>query len=261
MQCIQANLKKIPTPTHLITNLAYRLKPYHTRNQYLRARLDTYADVNILPTSVYSLVFKDPELKKLAPSNMEIRTYSTDTVKTVGSCRFHLVHPDTKRLQEVTFFVAKNDGSVLLSCTTTLALGLIQPRTRLNYLPPRASLITSSVDHPKKTWCQIAVHSSTTDSTVPLWKNVVPKQEVPKLVTSKEQILSYYPDVCEGIGRFPGPPYHIQPDPSVTPKQAPSCPIPVHLKEGFQQEVNKILQTGVLNLYKKPHHGSIALFL
>ena len=32
----QASLKKIPTPTHLITNLAYRLRPHHTRNQYLR---------------------------------------------------------------------------------------------------------------------------------------------------------------------------------------------------------------------------------
>ena len=115
-------------------------------------------------------------------------------------------NPDTKKLQEVTFFVARNDGSVLLSCTTTLVLGLIQPRTRLDYLPPRARLITSSVDHQQKTRCQVAVHSSTTDSTVPLWKNVVPKQEVPKLVTSKEQILSYYPDVFEGIGRFPRSP-------------------------------------------------------
>ena len=43
------------------------------------------------------------------------------------------------------------DGSVLLSCKTTLQLGLIQPRPRLDYLPPRTSLISSSADHPKKT--------------------------------------------------------------------------------------------------------------
>ena len=47
---------------------------------------------------------------------MEIGTYATDTVKIVGSCKFYLVHPDTEKLQEVTFFVARNDGSVLLSC-------------------------------------------------------------------------------------------------------------------------------------------------
>ena len=159
IQCTQADCKKIPTPSHLIRNLAYKLKPHHTGNQYLSARLDTCVNVNIMPASVYKLVFKDPDLAKLAPSTLEIDTYTTDTVKIVGSCVFYLVHPDTKKLHEVTFFVATNDGSVLLSCTTTLALGLIQPCTRLDYLPPRASLTTSSVDHPKKTKSKVTVHS------------------------------------------------------------------------------------------------------
>ena len=37
IQCTQAS-SKIPTPHHLITNLTYRLKLHHKRNQYLRAR-------------------------------------------------------------------------------------------------------------------------------------------------------------------------------------------------------------------------------
>ena len=86
-------------------------------------------------------------MKKLAPSTLEIGTYTTDAVKIIGSCLFYLVHLETKKLQEVTFYVAQNDGSVLLSCTTTLVFGLIQPHTRLDYLPPRASFNTSSVDH------------------------------------------------------------------------------------------------------------------
>ena len=118
---------------------------------------------------------------------MKIGTYIKDAVKIVGSCKFYLVHSDTIKLQEVTFFVAKNDGSVLLSCATTIVFGL--PITRLDYLLPKASLITSTVDHLQKTRSQVAVHSSTTDRAVPPWMKVVPKQEVPKLVTSKEQIL------------------------------------------------------------------------
>ena len=117
---------------------------------YLRARLDTCADVNLMPASIYQLIFKDPQMKKLTPSNLQVGTYTTDSVKIVGSCKFHLVHSDTKKLLETTFYVAMNDGSVLLSCKTTLQLGLIQPRARLDYLLPRASLITSSADHPKK---------------------------------------------------------------------------------------------------------------
>ena len=66
----------------------------------------TCTDVNIMPASVYKLVFNDPDLKKLAPSTLEIGTYTTDTVKIVGSCLFYLVHQDTKKLPEVTFYVA-----------------------------------------------------------------------------------------------------------------------------------------------------------
>ena len=117
IQQSEAEGKKIPTPSHLITNIAYKLKPHQTRNQYRRARLDTCADVNIMPASVYKLVFIDSELKKHAPSNLEICTYTTDTVKIAGSCLFHLVHPDTKKLQEVTFYVTK---MMVVSCCPAL---------------------------------------------------------------------------------------------------------------------------------------------
>ena len=54
----------------------------------------------------------------------------------------------------------------------------------------------------------------------------------------------------DGIGHFPGPPYHIQVNPSVIPKQTPCQPIPVHLKEAFKKEADKMLQAAVL----KPVH-------
>ena len=113
---------------------------------------------------------------------------------------FYLVHPDSKCLLEVTFYVASNNVSVLLSYVTTLALGLIQPDTRLDYLPTRASLITSSADHPKKTKSKLNVHVSRKESEVYNHKDIVSK-----LITSKEQILANYADVFDGIGCFPGP--------------------------------------------------------
>ena len=164
---------------------------------------------------------------------------------------FYLVHLDTKKLMDVTFFVVVNDGSVLLSCKTTLMLGLIQPRTRLNYHPPRASLITSSADHPKETnstLCvqkqEVSTQTSTQEVAAQMPKH---KYTVTKLVTSKDQIMHEIPNVFEVIGSFPGPPYHIQIDPSVTPKQTPCHPIPIHFKEAFKQEVNMMLQAGVLS--------------
>ena len=255
--CLQVKIKhnkadrqKIPMPIHLITNLAYGLKPHHTRNLYLRARLDTCVNVNLMPVSVYKLMFQDPNMKKLEPSSLEIGTYTTDTVKIVGSCVFYLVHLDTKKLMEVTFYVAVNDGSVLLSCKTTLMLGLIQPRTRLDYLPPRASLITSSADHPKKTKASLNVQKQevSAQTTMQTMDTQMPKHrnEAPKLITSKDQILHEYPEVFDGTGNSSGPSCHIQINPSVTSKQTPCHPIPVHLKEAFKQEINKMLQEEVL---------------
>ena len=72
------------------------------------------------------------------------------------------------------------------------------------------------------------------------------KGMVSKLITSKEQILANYADVFDSIRCLPCPPYHIQVDPSVTPKQIPCRPIHVHLKEPYKKEIDKMLQVGVL---------------
>ena len=152
-------------------------------------------------------------------------TYTTDTVKIVGSCTFYLVHPGIKKLIEVTFYVAINDVSVSLSCKTTLLLGLIQPRPKLDYLPPGASLITSSADHPKKT--KTILHIQKQDMSTQTTKQEVAaqtptaKRQDSKLITNKEMILLELHDVFEGIGKFLGAACHVQIDPSIPPKQTP----------------------------------------
>ena len=135
--------QKLPNTTHLLTNIAYWLKPHHTRNQYLRARIDTGTEVNLMPVSVYRLIYQDQDLKKLTPCNLKIGTYMADTIRIIGTTTIYLIHPDSKQPTEMTFHVASNKGSVLLSCNASLNLSLIHSRPRLDYLPPRASLITS----------------------------------------------------------------------------------------------------------------------
>ena len=93
IKCVQAQSKIDKKLACLITNLLYRLKQHENRNLYLRARLDTCTDVNIMPTSLYKLVFCDPNLEKLTPNKLQIGTYTNDTVKIVGTCKLYLVHP------------------------------------------------------------------------------------------------------------------------------------------------------------------------
>ena len=99
---------------------------------------DTCADVNLMPASMYQLVFNDAKMQKLAPSKLQVGTYTTDTVKIVGSCTFYLVHPDTKKLIEVTFYVAMNDGSVSIVLQNNLTTWLNTTKAKIG-LPPTKS--------------------------------------------------------------------------------------------------------------------------
>ena len=74
--------------------------------------------------------------------------------------------------------------------------------------------------------------------------NMIPEDN--QLITRKEQILTRFPDVFEGIGKSPGKPYEIQLDPKVPPKQTPCRPISIHLKDTFKQEIDRMLKAGVL---------------
>ena len=149
-----------------------------------------------MPVSVYRLIYHDQDLIKLTPCNLKIRTYTMDIIQIIGTTTIYLLHRDSKKLVETTFYIASNEGSVLLSCNTSLTLGLIQSRTRNNYLPPREKLITSKVDHPRNTKEQIRVQ-----------KQVITKQPdqhhstqstiLPMLITTQSQILQEYPNVLK----------------------------------------------------------------
>ena len=129
VQKTQLTKLQLPKPVYLMTNLVYHLKIHHRGNQYLHARLDMCIDVNLMPVAVYQLIFKGPNLQKLT---LEIETYTKDIVKLIGSCQFYLVHPEYKKLIQVIFFMAKENGSVLLSCRMTTALGLHKPHAQLD---------------------------------------------------------------------------------------------------------------------------------
>ena len=142
-----------------------------------------------------------------------------------------------------------NDGSVLLSCKTTLALHLIQPRSQIKLSSPMDQLNqkyngsskenkTSIFEGPQlKTRSAYSnAHEVQGQATTSVSTNKVQKPGMNKLVTSREQMLSSYPDIFEGISTFPRPPYHIEVDPNVTPKQTPCRPVPIHLKEACSRK-------------------------
>ena len=154
-------------PQHLVTNLEYVLEPHKKMTKFLRARIDTYTNVSILPITIYKVLYKDPDCVMLAPSSKHgITMYTTEKINVLGSCDLFVVHPDTKCLKKITFQVANHKGSVIVSCATSLELGLIQLHSVFNEsVPDCGRLLYSEADHPNKSNYQnIESSSSVSDN-------------------------------------------------------------------------------------------------
>ena len=102
VQAIQAN-DKYPAPKNLFTNLEFKVKPHKNKTKFLLARIDTCTDVNIMPVSIYKYLFKDPDCAKIAPSDLQLGTYTNKKFKIIGSCNLHIIHPDTRCIEEIPF--------------------------------------------------------------------------------------------------------------------------------------------------------------
>ena len=145
------------TQKHLYANIPYWFKPYHKHNKYLCVQLDTCTDVNLMPESVYKLVFNDPQTAKLAKNDIDLTVYTRHSVDLIGKCTLYMLSKGTKQPIKVEFYIAKEEGSVLLSWETVFQLQLLDVKPRLEYLLPRAMLISSAADHPKR---EIHAHST-----------------------------------------------------------------------------------------------------
>ena len=73
------------------------------------------ADVKLMPESVYKLVFNDRQTAKLAKNDIDLTVNARHSIDLIGKCTFYMLSKATKQPFKVEFYVAKEEGSVLLS--------------------------------------------------------------------------------------------------------------------------------------------------
>ena len=79
-------------------------------------------------------------------------SHSNDSVlQLVGRCKLHMLHPNTWQKLATTFYITHDEGSVLVSCATSLELELITIKARLNEVPKHIPIYTSALDTPQHT--------------------------------------------------------------------------------------------------------------
>ena len=136
---------------HLFTHLEYQLKYHKRKTTFLRARKDTCSNTNIMPESMYKMIFKDPDCSKLSQSQSEgIFTYTTEKIPVIGFCKLLVLHPDDKCFLKEPVHVVSMEGSVIVSCATSINLNLIQIHNELDTnIPDCARLYYSSANKPR----------------------------------------------------------------------------------------------------------------
>ena len=125
----------------------------------------------------------------------------------LGSITFPIFKDNKKH--EIAFQVVPYEASTLLSCEQVTKHGLViileQKQT-----PKNAIVYGSSVDFKYINFLQRNKSQTTT------WNTASKKP-----LTSLDEIRVQYKEIFEGIGKFPGKPYHINTDPSIPPKWLP----------------------------------------
>ena len=71
------------------------------------------------------------------------------------------------------------------------------------------------------------------------------KSSIPGILT-KEDVLTEYSDVFEGLGRFPGEPYQLRLKPNSQSAKHRPRKVPLHLQEAFHEEVTRLMKIDVL---------------
>ena len=183
-----------------------------------------------MPVSAYVKLTGDENLANLGPVRCNMVTYTKTAIKNLGSATVFVKYPG-QPVTKLVFNVTDQEGSTLICCEDLLALGLVIPKSGLEEIPSDAHLVSSSSDDNQD------VNNMTA---------------TPPLITCKEDIKKHYSDCLEGLGKFPGAPYHINVDPNVPPVQVPCRKVDVHFEAAFKQQLNDMLQAGVIVPQEEP---------
>ena len=134
-----------------------------------------------MPESIYKLVFNNPYTSKLVKNDIDLTVYTRHSINFIGKCTFYMLSKGTKQPVKVDFYIAKEEGSVLLSWETIFQLQLLDVKPQLEYLLLRATLISSAVDYPKK---EIHAQSTSTQQLQGITnsKPLIPQEDTPKKI-------------------------------------------------------------------------------
>ena len=156
-----------------------------------------------------------PDGVTLKPSTKVLRTYDGTKLSPAGTVMMTLVNPQTQQQHPINFEVVRADHMPLLGASAVLELNLL------------------------------TINESN-------FVRVDAVNEGP-LPTTKSAILDNYAAVFDNtLGNLPGPPVHLQLDPTVQPIILPARKLPLAMEQPVKSELARLVDAGVLEPVDKP---------
>jgi len=95
----------------------------NTSGGQLYCKLNTRAEVSVLPAKVYGNLQPKPPLQ---PTNMKLTAYGDTSIQPKGTCHLTCTAPDSINPLSVEFYVTPVNVQTILGLTDCIALGLIK---------------------------------------------------------------------------------------------------------------------------------------
>ena len=197
-------------------------KPYHKNTTSVVCKIDTGAEVNVISKHVYESIVPSPKQRMLGTPKVKITAYGGHEIENIGTCQLYMHHKG--KVKPIVFNVTEVEGPAMLGCETSRDLGLVQFNCDVIHVQEKPPPPLSAQQGGKSA-----------------------------MFLSEEKLLTEYPDRFEGIGIFEDmKPYHITLDPEAEPIIHPPRQVPVHLKDHYRQEIDNMLELGVISPVDKP---------
>ena len=183
--------------------------PHCGSETFLRAKVDTGAQGNVLPLRIFKSMFPgdidengEPVTGSLQPSQTKLTAYGGSPLKQFGICALNCSYEN--QAEELTFYVSDAEGPAILGLPSLEKLKIIV----LN--------------------CAISANA----------EPVIP-------IRDKDDLVQQYPSCFDGVGKFEGQ-YHITTDPDVPPVIHSSRRVPISLKDDIQKELDDMEAQGII---------------
>ncbi|KAL9950229.1 hypothetical protein ACROYT_G042702 [Oculina patagonica] len=194
-------------------------------------KIDSGAETNIIPKSLYQQL--SPETLSLQQPTVKLTAYGGAEIPNLGSCQIYVKGPNNPNPRVIQAEVVDVDGPAIIDNMSAQDLNLL----KLNW-PVTASTNATTQNIVQSEKPMPNVH------TVKLFDIIRGKQHPFPL--TKDYLLKEYQDVFTGIGCFPGPPYHIETNPDISPVQQAPRQVPVQPQQAYIEELDQLKESGIL---------------